>query len=164
MSARSRTLGIVAAVAGALLAVLPTLPWYGADLPGGGAWLSGYASGGESWILPVIGGALVVTGVLVAWWRPTPGTRLARVLGAITCVMAALGIAWAALIALSPRVRVIAERPGEPAAPIAGDWDVTVLPPAWIVVAAAAIAGMAGILLITPSPDDIGDDDPRADL
>ena len=42
-----------------------------------------------------------------------------------------------------------------PASPLGGDWIITVLPAAWITIAAAALAGMAGILLLTARPKDM---------
>ena len=155
MSRRARALGVAIAACGVLLAVLPALPWYGATLPTGEATLSGYGAGGASWILPLIGAAMIVTGALVARWQPLPGTRPARVLGGLSILWAVLGVAWSALIALSPRVEVVAERLGAPDAPVAGDWSVSVLPSAWACVAAAALAGMAAILLVTPRPEDL---------
>ena len=47
------------AACGVLRAARPALPWYSASLPTGTASLSGYGAGGASWILPVIGAALV---------------------------------------------------------------------------------------------------------
>lgn len=152
MSTRARVIGVAIIACGLVMAVLPALPWYAADLPTGSASLSGYGAGGASWILPVIGVALVVTGLLAAWWRPLPGTRPARILGGVTVLWAALGVAWAALVALTPRVDVVAVRAGLPDAPLLGDWSLTVMPPAWACLAAAALAGMAGILLVTPGP------------
>lgn len=152
MSTRARVIGVAVAVCGLLMAALPALPWYAATLPTGTASLSGYGAGGASWILPVIGAAMAVTGGLVAWWQPLPGTRTARVLGGVAVLWAALGVAWAALVALAPRVDVVAVRAGLADAPLAGDWAVTVMPPAWACLAAAALAGMAGILLVTPGP------------
>lgn len=149
MTRRTRVLGVAIAACGVLLAVLPALPWYGAVLPTGTASLSGYGAGGASWILPLIGAALAVTGALAAWWAPPPGTRTARVLGGVVVLWAVLGVAWSALVALAPRVEVVAQRVGLPDSPIAGDWAVNVLPPAWVCLAAAALAGMAGILLMT---------------
>jgi hypothetical protein len=151
MSTRARVIGVAIAACGVLVAVLPALPWYAATLPTGTASLSGYGAGGASWILPVIGAAMAITGVLAALWQPLPGTRTGRVLGGVTVLWAALGVAWSALVALTPRVDVVAVRAGFPDAPLAGDWVVTVLPPAWACLAAAALAGMAGILLVTPA-------------
>jgi hypothetical protein len=71
-------------------------------------------------------------------------------------LIAGLGVAWSALIALSPRIDVVAARLGLPDAPLAGEWAVSALAPAWICVAAAALAGMAGILLFTPRAGDGG--------
>ncbi len=156
MSRRTRSLGIAVLACGVLMALLPVLPWYGADLPTGRAVLSGYAAGGVAWILPVIGTAMVVAGVLIAWWTPSPGTRPARLLGGAVVLIAGLGVAWSALIALSPRIDVVAARLGLPDAPLAGEWAVSALAPAWICVAAAALAGMAGILLFTPRAGDGG--------
>ena len=82
MSGRTRALGIAIVACGVLMMVLPALPWYGASLPTGEASLTGYGAGGASWILPVIGLALVVIGVLALWWSIPPGSRGARVLGA----------------------------------------------------------------------------------
>jgi MFS family permease len=158
MSARPRVLGAAISGCGLLLAVLPALPWYSATLTTGSTSLSGYGAGGASWILPVIGVALIVTGVLAAWWSPPTGTRTARVLGGCAILWAVLGVGWTALVALTPRVEVVAERAGLPDSPIAGDWDVTVLPPAWACLAAAAMAGMAGILLMT-APSGGGESD-----
>lgn len=152
MSTRARVIGVAIAACGLLMAVLPALPWYAATLPTGTASLSGYGAGGASWILPVIGAAMAATGVLVAWWQPLPGTRTARVLGGVAVLWAVLGVAWAALVALAPRVDVVAVRAGMADAPLAGDWAMTVMPPAWACLAAAALAGMAGILLVTPGP------------
>lgn len=152
MSTRARVIGVAIVACGALVAALPALPWYAATVPTGTSSLSGYGAGGASWILAVIGVAMALTGVLVAWWMPAPGTRTARVLGGVTVLWAALGVAWAALVALLPRVDVVAVRAGLPDAPLAGDWVVSVLPPAWACLAAAALAGMAGILLATPGP------------
>lgn len=150
MTGRPRGLGLAVMACGLLMIVLPALPWFAADLPTGPADLSGYGAGGVAWILPVIGGALLVTGLLVAWWCPPPGTRQARALGGTAVLLAGLGVAWGALVALSPRIGVVAERLGSPDSPIAGDWAVSTLPGAWACLAAAAIAGMAGILLMTP--------------
>ncbi len=152
MSSRPRALGVIIVACGVLLGVLPALPWYGTSLPTGTASLSGYGAGGALWILPVIGAALVVTGLLAVWWMAPPGTRSARVLGGATILWAVLGVAWGSLVALSPRVTVVAVRAGLPDSPLAGDWSVAVLPPAWAGLAAAALAGMAGILLMTPRP------------
>lgn len=152
MSTRAVAIGAAIAACGALVAALPVLPWYRADLPTGVASLSGYAAGGVSWILPVIGAALVVTGLLAAWWRPHSGDPSARALGGVAVLLAALGVGWAALVALMPRVDVVALRAGLPASPLEGDWSVSVMPPAWACLAAAALAGMAGILLVTPGP------------
>ncbi len=159
MSGRTRALGIAIVACGVLMMVLPALPWYGASLPTGEASLTGYGAGGASWILPVIGLALVVTGVLALWWSIPPGSRGARVLGALAILWAVLGVVWSALVALSPRVDVVAQRGGLPDATLAGDWAVSVLPPAWACLASAALAGMAGILLMTPRPGDVPADE-----
>jgi hypothetical protein len=113
-------------------------------------------------VLPVAGVIMIATGVLCVWWRPATGTRVARILGALVVVAAVVGIVWAARAALSPGIGVVAERAGQPVAPLDGDWSVTVLPAAWITVATAALAGMAGILLLTARPEDmIGPDELR---
>jgi hypothetical protein len=155
MTGRSRSLGIAVLACGVLMVLLPALPWYGADLPTGRVDLTGYGAGGVAWILPLIGAAMAVAGILAAWWAPTPATRLARLLGGAVVLMAALGVAWSALIAFGPRIDVVATRAGMPDAPLAGEWAVSALAPAWICMAAAALAGMAGILLLTPRPDDL---------
>jgi hypothetical protein len=151
MSARSRMLGAAAVACGALMALLPVLPWYAATLRSGTASLSGYGAGGASWILPVIGAALACAGGLIAWWHPVPGSRTARALGGVVIVLAAAGAAWTAVVALAPRVDVVVVRTGVPDAPLSGEWAIGVLPPAWACLAAAALAGMAGILLMVPS-------------
>lgn len=154
MTGRTRALGIAIMACGVLLMALPALPWYGASLPTGSASLSGYGAGGASWILPIIGVAMVVTGLLALWWSLPHGTRGARVIGGLSILWAILGVAWAALVALSPRVEVVAQRAGLPDAVLAGEWSVSVMPAAWACLAAAALAGMAGILLITPRAGD----------
>ena len=151
MSARSRMLGVAVVACGALMALLPVLPWYAATLRSGTASLSGYGAGGASWILPVIGAALACAGGLIAWWHPVPGSRTARALGGVVIVLTAAGAAWTALVALAPRVDVVVVRTGVPDAPLSGEWAIGVLPPAWACLAAAALAGMAGILLMVPS-------------
>lgn len=156
MTSRMRALGIAIIACGALMAVLPALPWYGANLPTGSADLTGYGAGGVAWLLPVMGAALIIIGVLIGWWTPRPGTRQARGLGGAVTLMAAVGVAWSALIALSPRINVVAARAGMPESPLSGEWAVAALAPAWTCIAAAALAGMAGILLVTPRHDDIG--------
>lgn len=163
MNGRSRSLGIAVLACGVLMAVLPALPWFGADLPTGRADLTGYGAGGVAWILPVIGGVLATTGILAAWWTPQAGTRPARLLGGAVVLMAALGVAWSAIIAFVPRIDVVAARVGMPDAPLAGDWAVSALAPAWIFMAAAALAGMAGILLLTPRPEDLARQDAAED-
>ncbi len=66
MSGRSRMLGVAVVACGALVALLPALPWYAATLRSGTASLSGYGAGGASWILPVIGAALAgMAGILL---------------------------------------------------------------------------------------------------
>ena len=150
MSGRSRMLGVAVVACGALVALLPVLPWYAATLRSGTASLSGYGAGGASWILPVIGAALACTGGLIAWWHPVPGSRTARALGGVVILLAVAGAAWTALIALAPRVDVVVRR-GVRDAPLGGEWAIGVLPPAWACLAAAALAGMAGILLMVPS-------------
>ena len=97
MSGRTRAIGIAIVACGVLMMALPALPWYGASLPTGNASLTGYGAGGASWILPVIGVALVVTGVLAVWWSMPPGTRGARVIGGLAILWAVLGVAWSAL-------------------------------------------------------------------
>ena len=159
MSGRTRAIGIAIVACGALMMALPALPWYGASLPTGNASLTGYGAGGASWILPVIGVALVVTGVLAVWWSMRPGTRGARVIGGLVILWAVLGVAWSALVALAPRVEVVAERAGLPEATLAGEWAVNVLPAAWACLAVAAVAGMSGILLMTPRPGDVPADE-----
>jgi len=162
VTGRTRALGIAIMACGVLLMALPALPWYGASVPTGSAWLTGYGAGGASWILPVVGVALVVMGVLVLWWSVPPGTRGARVIGSLTILWAVLGVAWSALVALSPRVEVVAERARLADAVLAGEWAVSVLPAAWACLAAAALAGMAGILLMTPRTGDGAPDDDEA--
>jgi hypothetical protein len=156
VTARPRGLALAVMACGVLMLALPTLPWFAADLPTGRVDLSGYGVGGVAWILPAIGAALVGTGLLVAWWRPPPGTRQARFLGGTVVVLAALGVLWGALVTLWPRIGVVAQRAGRPDAPIGGEWSVSALPGAWACLAAAAVAGMAGILLITPGADPPG--------
>ncbi len=163
MNVRSRSLGVAVIACGVLMAVLPALPWYGADLPTGRADLTGYGAGGVAWILPVIGAALATAGILAAWWTPQTGSRPARLLGGAVVLMAALGVAWSAITAFIPRIDVVAARAGMPDAPLAGDWAVSALTPAWICMAAAALAGMAGILLLTPRPEDLAQQDAAAD-
>jgi len=162
VSGRSRALGIAIVACGVLLMALPALPWYEASLPTGSASLTGYGAGGASWILPVIGVAMVVTGVLALWWSVPTGTRGARVIGGLTILWAVLGVAWAALVALSPRVEVVAQRAGLPDAALAGEWSVSVMPAGWACLAAAALAGMAGILLMTPRAGDGAHDEGEA--
>ena len=155
MSMRVPVLGLATTGCGLLLAILPGLPWYSADLPTGSAQLSGYGATGGTWILPVAGVVLAVAGLLTIWWRPRTGTRLARIIGAFIVLAAGVAVGWAARAALVPAVGVVAERPGMPASPLGGDWIITVLPAAWITIAAAALAGMAGILLLTARPKDM---------
>ena len=93
------------------MAVLPALPWFGADLPTGRADLTGYGAGGVAWILPVIGAVLATAGILVAWWTPQAGTRPARLLGGAVVLMAALGVAWSAIITYrGATIRIISIR------------------------------------------------------
>jgi hypothetical protein len=159
---RAHGLGVAAVACGLLLCILPLLAWYSADLPTGSDSLTGYGASATTWVLPVAGLIMMATGVLCVWWRPAPGTRVARILGALMVVAAVVGVAWAARAALAPGIEVVAERAGQPAAPLDGDWSVTVLPAAWIAVATAALAGMVGILLLTARPDEmIGPDDLR---
>ena len=160
MKPRAHGLGVAAIACGLLLCILPALAWYSADLPTGSDQLTGYGASATTWILPVAGGIMMLAGLLCVWWRPAPGTRVARILGALVVVAAVVGVVWAARAALSPGIGVGAERVGQPAAPLDGDWSVTVLPAAWIAVATAALAGMAGILLLTARPDEmIGPDE-----
>lgn len=153
MSPRVRALGLALVACGVLLAVLPAFDWFSADLPSGPDRLTGYGATGETWILPALGGLLALLGGCVAWMRPAVGGRDARRIGALVLLGAGLGVAWAARSAVLPPVDVVAERVGAPPAVLAGDWQVSVLAPAWITVAAAALAGMAGILLIAGRPD-----------
>ena len=107
MSMRVPVLGLATAGCGLLLAVLPGLPWYSADLPTGSAQLSGYAATGGTWILPVAGAVLAAAGLLTAWWRPRTGTRLARIVGAFIVMAAVVAVGWAARAALVPAVGVV---------------------------------------------------------
>ncbi len=162
MNPRAHGLGVASVGCGLLLCILPALAWYSADLPTGSDSLTGYGASATTWVLPVAGVIMIATGVLCVWWRPATGTRVARILGALVVVAAVVGIVWAARAALSPGIGVVAERAGQPVAPLDGDWSVTVLPAAWITVATAALAGMAGILLLTARPEDmIGPDELR---
>jgi len=155
MSPRAHGLGIAAFCCGLLLCILPALAWYSADLPTGPDDLTGYGASATTWILPVSGAILMVTGLLTVWWHPPTGTRVARILGALVVVAAVAGVAWAARAALAPGIAVVAERPGQTPAALDGEWVVAVLPAAWIAIAAAALAGMAGILLLTARPDEM---------
>ena len=160
MNPRAHGLGVAAIACGLLLCILPALAWYSADLPTGSDQLTGYGASATTWILPVAGGIMMLAGLLCVWWRPATGTRVARILGALVLVAAVAGVAWAGRAALAPGVQVVAERVGQVTAPLEGDWPVTVLPAAWIAVATAALAGMAGILLLTARPDEmIGPDE-----
>lgn len=155
MNPRARALGLAAVGCGLLLCILPSLEWYSADLPTGTATLTGYGASATTWMLPVAGGLMIISGLLAAWWRPATGTRVARILGSLVIVSAVVGVVWAARAALAPGIEVVAERAGQSAAALEGDWSVVVLPAAWIAVAAAALAGMAGILLLTVRPDEM---------
>ena len=160
MNPRARALGLATVGCGLLLCILLALQWYSADLPTGSATLTGYGSSATTWMLPVTGALMIITGLLAAWWRPATGTRVARILGSLVIVAAVLGVVWAARATLAPGVEVVAERVGQPTAALEGEWSVTVLPAAWIAVAAAALAGMAGILMLTARPDEmIGPDE-----
>lgn len=156
MSPRTRAIGVALVACGILLAALPALDWYSADLPSGPDRLTGYGATGETWILPALGALLVVVGGLAAWVRPAAGGQGTRRLGVFALVGAGLGVAWAGKSALTPSVDVVAQRTGVPPAVLTGDWHVSVLSPAWITVAAAALAGMAAILLIAGRPDSPG--------
>ncbi len=155
MNPRTRVLGLAILGCGALLCILPALPWYSADLPTGADRLTGYGATAVTWILPVAGGMLVAAGLLAAWWQPSTGTRVARLLGGLVVVCAITATTWAARAALGTTIQVVAERPGRAAAPLEGEWSVTVLPAAWISIAAAALAGMAGILLLIARSEDM---------
>lgn len=162
MTPRAHGLGVASIACGLLLGILPALAWYSADLPTGSDSLTGYGASATTWVLPVAGVLMMVTGMLCVWWRPASGTRVARILGALVVVAAVVGVAWAARAALAPGIEVVAERAGQPAAPLNGDWSVTVLPAAWIAIATAALAGMVGILLLTARPEEmIGPDEFR---
>ena len=155
MNPRAHGLGIAAFCCGLLLCILPALAWYSADLPTGPDDLTGYGASATTWILPVSGAILMVSGLLAVWWHPPTGTRVARILGALVVVAAVAAVAWAARAALAPGIAVVAERRGQVTAALNGEWAVTVLPAAWIAIAAAALAGMAGILLLTARPDEM---------
>lgn len=155
MSPRAHGLGVASAACGLLLCILPVLAWYSADLPTGSDSLTGYGASAATWVLPVAGVILIAVGVLCVWWRPATGTRVARILGALVVVAAVVGVVWATRAALAPGIEVVAERAGKPSARLNGDWSVTVLPAAWIAIAAAAMAGMVGILLLTARPEDM---------
>lgn len=155
MSPRAHGLGVASIACGVLLCILPALAWYSADLPTGSDSLTGYGASATTWVLPVAGVIMMATGVLCVWWRPPTGTRVARILGALTVVAAVVSVVWAARAALAPGIEVVAERAGQTAVPLSGDWPVTVLPAAWIAIAAAALAGMVGILLLTARPEEM---------
>ncbi len=150
MSVRPRILGLALVVCGVLIATLPALPWYAVTFPTGASSLSGYGAGAAAWLLPPIGASLVVTGVLAAWWAAPTGTPPVRALGAVAVLAAVLGMGWSAFLALAPHVEVVAVRAGMADSPVAGEWFIGVLPPAWACLAATALAGMAGILLLVP--------------
>lgn len=153
MSSRTRAIGVALVACGILLGALPALDWYSADLPSGPDRLTGYGATGETWILPALGILLVVAGGLAAWVRPAAGGQDARRIGRCALFGAVLGVAWAGKGVLAPSVDVVAHRIGVPPAVLSGDWHVSVLSPAWITVAAAALAGMAAILLIAGQPE-----------
>ncbi len=117
MNPRTRVLGLAILGCGALLCILPSLPWYSADLPTGADRLTGYGATAVTWILPVAGGMLVAAGLLAAWWQPSTGTRVARLLGGLVVVCAITAITWATRAALATVIQVVAERPGRAAAP-----------------------------------------------
>ena len=70
----TRAAGAVAALASAVVAVSPAWPWFGASTPAGDVTITGFASSGALWMLPVLGALGLAVGLAVAA-TPSPAGR-----------------------------------------------------------------------------------------
>jgi len=128
----------LAGTCGALLVLLPFLPWYAADLPGGTVRVSGVGASGELWIVPPLG-VLAVSGALLA-------VRFRRSLAVALTIAVAGGLAagWALRNAAVIPVRAVVEQAG---GTVVVEAQVTLEPAAPLAVVAGALTALAGGLM-----------------
>ena len=151
MSARApsgaRPLGLAMALAGVAMATLAFLPWYSAPVPGGRASASGIGASGEIWSLPALGAVAVAAGVALTLSGAPTGAPAARRAGLLALVAGALGAFWAIKNGLEVPVSLVVATAGR-AVDVGSPVDVQ--PAAFGCAAAAACAGLAGLLAIRP--------------
>ncbi len=140
MSVATRMMGVVTALAGAALIVLPFATWYVAQLPSGDERASGIDAAGELWLVPALGALVLVSGIGIALGR-------APLLAGTTAVVAGgLAAAWAAVnIARIPVGAVLDD--GLDPVPVTADVDVVVAAPLTAVAGALAVLA-AGVVAL----------------
>lgn len=140
MTTRAAALAVV--VGGLAMAVLPALPWYVVDVDGRQASARGIVAAGQLWLLPALGAAAVIAGLVLVAGPAPAGSHRARVVATVAGVAGAVGALSAALAALDPPVRLElpgAGLPGPVAAPVALTPAAYLTPAACLVVVAAAL-------------------------
>jgi len=125
----ARVTGSVLLILGAALAVLPALTWFTAPPSATPTDASGFAGAGQLWLLPFLGGAIVLAGVGLAASRPGAACAVARWAGLLALVAGLLALGFAVWAGTDPSVTLRVTADG-----------VTETAPAAIELAPAAIA------------------------
>lgn len=135
---RPTVLLVIATTMGGFLLLLPFLPWYSAELPAGTVRVSGVSASGELWIVPAMGVAAILAGLVAL--RRGPGLVSALTIG----VAGALAAAWALKNTATLPVRTVVER-ADGVSTV--DAAVTLDPAAPGTVVAAVVVALVGGLL-----------------
>lgn len=140
MTAASRAMGVITAIAGAALVVLPFASWYVARLPSGAERASGVDAAGELWLVPALGVIVLTSGILIALGR-APAFA-----GTTAAIAGGLAATWAAVNTARVPVAAVLDDPLDPV-PVAVDIDVLVAAPLTAVAGALAVLA-AGVVAL----------------
>ena len=133
------------ALAGVATAGLAFSTWYAVRTPSGRLTTSGVKAAGELWILLALGGLIALAAVALA--VDARRGAVARVLALVVVAAGALAVGVALENALNPSVGLEVVEATGPAARVAPELvQVDVRPAAYLAVAAAAVAAMAGLV------------------
>jgi hypothetical protein len=124
-------------VAGLAVAACPFLPWYTVRIGVDHRSIAGVEGSGELWLLPVLGGLVVVVALALA---AAPGPVTARWAGAVAIVAGLLAAGWALRNGVVVPVDVVVD---EPPRVLVTDLEVAAQP---LAVALTIVAGLATAL------------------
>jgi hypothetical protein len=130
-------------VAGLAMAACPFLPWYTVQVGTDHRSITGVEGSGELWLLPVLGGLVVVVGLALA---AAPGPVTARWAGVVAIVAGLLAAGWALRNGIVVPVDVVVD---EPPRVLVADLEVAAQPLAVVITIVAGLAtALAGLLAV----------------